>query len=271
MTVSNHSHSDRSLQKPNTVPPRLPPMDNYGNLLPQLLAEPRSCQAEWGISWLTKAFTIFKDQFLLWLGIGAAYLVILVIGSAIPIINFIVPFVTFVFIGGILLGCDAQATGQELRFDHLFTAFNSHLVPLVILFLLYMVAVVIAIIPILVVFGGMTIVLAQQSSDGAILGILLGVSLALLLLLPAFMAMWFAPALIVLHDISPVDAMKMSFKGCLKNTFPFLVFGLIGPIVMLLIAVFTLGLGALVLLPIGIITYYTSYRDVWTDQPLSLV
>jgi hypothetical protein len=258
-----------SLQKPNSILPDLPPIDEYGSPLPQLLSEPRSCQAGWGLSWLTKAFTMFKEQFLLWLGIGVVYLIILMVGSFVPVINLIFSFITFVFIGGIILGCDAQATGRELRFDHLFSAFNTHLLPLVVLFLLYLVAVIVAIIPMMIVFGGMTMMWAQQPSDGAIMGILLGVLLALLLLVPALMAIWFAPALIVLHNVSPVEAMKMSFKGCLKNTLPFLVFGLVGPIVMILIAIFNLGLGVLVLLPIGIITYYTSYRDVWTDQPLS--
>lgn len=269
MSTPNHSNSDISLQKSNAKPPNLPTTDEYGNPLPQLLVEPRSCQAGWGLSWIIKAFAIFKNQFLLWLGIGVVYLVIAIVAGAIPIINFIFSIFTFVFIGGIIMGCHEQATGKELRFDHLFLAFSTHLVPLIVLLLLYVVAVIISIIPIAIVFGGMAFAFAQQSSDVAIIGVVLGVLFVLLLLLPALMAIWFAPALIVLHDVPVVQAMKMSFKGCLKNIFPFLVFLLIGPIIALLVLVFTLGLGVLVLLPVGMITYYTSYRDVWTDQPLS--
>lgn len=271
MSSFNDSQPSVSLQKPNVQPPSLPPTDEYGGLLPQLLAEPRMCQAGWGISWITKAFAIFKDQFLLWLAIGIAYLVIVVIGSSIPVINFIFPLLSFVFVGGIIKGCADQAVGSELRFDHLFSAFYTHLKPLIILFVLYLVAIIVAMIPMLIIFGGMALSLGQESSDVAIAGIVLGSLLLFILLFPVLMAMWFAPALIVLHNIEPVQAMKMSFRGCLKNILPFLVFWLIAPIIMILIVVFTLGLGLLVLLPIGMITYYTSYRDVWTDQPLSAV
>ena len=92
MSSSNYSQPSVSLQKPNGQPPNLPPTDEYGGLLPQLLVEPRMCQAGWGISWITKAFAIFKDQFLLWLAIGVVYLIIAMIGSSVPVINFIFPF-----------------------------------------------------------------------------------------------------------------------------------------------------------------------------------
>ena len=271
MSSSNYSQPSVSLQKPNGQPPNLPPTDEYGGLLPQLLVEPRMCQAAWGISWITKAFAIFKDQFLLWLAIGVVYLIIAMIGSSVPVINFIFPFLSFIFVGGIIKGCADQAVGNELRFDHLFSAFYTHLKPLVILFVLYLVAVIVAMIPMLIIFGGMALSLAQESSDVAIAGMVLSVLLVFVLLFPVLMAIWFAPALIVLHNIEPVQAMKMSFKGCLKNILPFFVFWLIAPIIMILMVVFTLGLGILALLPIGMITYYTSYRDVWTDQPLSVM
>ncbi|ERL55362.1 BPSS1780 family membrane protein [Psychrobacter aquaticus] len=269
MSSFNDSQPSVSLQKPNSRPPNLPPTDEYGGLLPQLLAEPRMCQAGWGISWITKAFVIFKDQFLLWLAIGVAYLIIAIIGSSIPVINFIFPFLSFVFVGGIIKGCAVQVVGSELKFDHLFSAFYTHLKPLIILFILYLVAIIVVMIPMLIIFGGMALSLGQESSDVAIVGIVLGSLLLFILLFPVLMAIWFAPALIVLHNIEPVQAMKMSFKVCLKNILPFLVFWLIAPIIMILMVVFTLGLGLLALFPIGMITYYTSYRDVWTDQPLS--
>ncbi|WP_201598246.1 BPSS1780 family membrane protein [Psychrobacter vallis] len=269
MSSSNGSQPSVSLQKPHGQPPNLPPTDEYGGLLPQLLAEPRMCQAGWGISWITKSFVIFKDQFLLWLAIGVAYLIIAIIGSSIPVINFIFPFLSFVFVGGIIKGCAVQVVGSELKFDHLFSAFYTHLKPLIILFILYLVAIIVVMIPMLIIFGGMALSLGQESSDVAIVGIVLGSLLLFILLFPVLMAIWFAPALIVLHNIEPVQAMKMSFKGCLKNILPFLLFWLIAPIIMILMVVFTLGLGLLALFPIGMITYYTSYRDVWTDQPLS--
>lgn len=279
MSISSSSPQPISLQKPNSLPPDLPPTDHYGQPLPQLLAEPRTCQAGWGVSWLTKAYLLFKDQPLLWIGIGVVYFVILMLGSIIPFVSFFFSFITFVFIGGIIMGAHAQATGRELRFDYLFAAFSTHFVPLVILFMLYLLAIFAVIVPLGIVsalFVGLmgsfaNIANADGSVSGLVIILLLIFLVAMLAMIPIIMAIWFSPALVVLHNIKPTTAMKMSLRGCMKNIAPFTIFGLIGPIIMLLAVIFTLGLGLLVLLPIGVITYYTSYRDVWTDQPLSVM
>ena len=60
MSSSNSSQSNVSLQKPNGQPPNLPPTDEYGGLLPQLLASPRKCDAAAGMSWIVKAFGLFQ-------------------------------------------------------------------------------------------------------------------------------------------------------------------------------------------------------------------
>ena len=83
----------------------------------------------------------------------------------------------------------------------------------------------------------------------------LGVTLALALLivfglmLPLVMAIWFAPPLVVFHDMGAGDAMKASFAGCLKNMLPFLLYGIV-LLVASVIASIPLMLGWLVLGPV---------------------
>lgn len=281
MSISNNSSPNVSLQKSNGLPPELPPTDDYGQLLPQLLSEPRAGRAGWGVSWITNALSIFKDQFLLWIGIGVVYLIIMAVASSIPIINFVFSIIAFVFVGGIIKGANAQATGKELKLNHLFSAFSTHLWPLIVLLLLYVVELIIIFVLIIFIFyismyvlNGMPnaedmVLAAEQMTSGTVVTLLLTLLFAMLLSLPLIMAIWFAPALIVLHNIRPAEAMKMSLKGSLKNIGPLFIFFLVGPIIALLAFLFTLGIGLLVLVPVGMITYYTSYRDVWTDQPLS--
>ena len=93
---------------------------------------------------------------------------------------------------------------------------------------------------------------------------LLALLVFLALIVPVAMAIWFAPALIALNGMTAVDAMKLSFKACWVNIIPFLVYGLI-LVGLSFLALLTLGLGYLVLLPVIYITYYTSYRDVLTE------
>lgn len=254
-----------------------PHTDAYGNPLPQLLLEPRSCNAAAGIGWLTQAFNLFKSNFLLWIGIMVVFVVIMAIGGALPFIGLLFNLLVFVFIGGIIKGANVQATGGELRFDHLFSGFQTHFVPLIIVGLLYLVAIIVAMIPLFIALGGMALSMfsgdvssVEQSISGLFTaGVIIAYLLFFFLLIPLVMAIWFAPSLIVLHNVAPIEAMKKSFKGCLKNILPMFVYGLIFMFVAPLVMIFTLGLGFFAVVPVMLISYYTSYRDVWTDQPVA--
>jgi uncharacterized membrane protein len=97
------------------------------------------------------------------------------------------------------------------------------------------------------------------------LAILVGLLVFLLLYLPLVMAVWFAPALVVLRGVEPLQAMRLSFNGCLRNIVPFLLYGLVG-IGLAIVATIPLLLGWLVLGPVTIASLYTSYCDIYEDQ-----
>ena len=48
------------------------------------------------------------------------------------------------------------------------------------------------------------------------------------LVVPLLMAIWFAPALVMLHDFKPVDALRVELPGCLRNIPAFLIYGVVG-------------------------------------------
>lgn len=96
----------------------------------------------------------------------------------------------------------------------------------------------------------------------AMLSILLAWLIALGLMLPVVMAMWFAPPLAVFNELGVFDALKASFVGCLKNTVPFLIYGLI-LLGFAVLASIPLCLGWLVLGPVIGASIYTSYRDIY--------
>ena len=91
---------------------------------------------------------------------------------------------------------------------------------------------------------------------------LLAMLVVLALAVPLYMALWFAPSLIVFNNMKPIDAMKTSFFACLKNLVPFLFYGVI-TLVLCFIAAIPFGLGFLVLGPVAIASIYASYRDVF--------
>ena len=84
------------------------------------------------------------------------------------------------------------------------------------------------------------------------------------LLLPLFMALWFAPALALFHQQGPAEAMKGSFVACLRNILPSLVYGAIG-FMLAIVASIPFGLGWLVLGPVIAGSLYASYRDIFFE------
>ena len=92
--------------------------------------------------------------------------------------------------------------------------------------------------------------------------ILLAVLVALALMVPAAMAIWFAPALVVLNDFGVGDALKASFVASLRNFVPFLVYGAVF-LGLAIVASIPLMLGWLALGPTVVASVYTAYRDIF--------
>jgi len=87
----------------------------------------------------------------------------------------------------------------------------------------------------------------------------------LLLLIPLAMALWFAPALATLNDMPPVEAMKWSFTGCLRNLLAFLVYGVLLFILSILASI-PFGLGWLVVAPMIAGSIYSAYKDIFLQH-----
>jgi len=105
-------------------------------------------------------------------------------------------------------------------------------------------------------------------------GALIALLVAMALLIPLLMAYWFAPALVVLRNMTAMDAMKLSFLGSLRNMWPFLIYGVIAFILMM-IAMIPFGLGMLILVPVLNASIYLGYKDIFpaeaeqeTDSPM---
>jgi uncharacterized membrane protein len=243
---------------------------------------PRSVGAGNGASWWGEAWRLFVPSFGVWLLVIVILFVLSMVLAVIPVVGHLASQVLFpVFTGGLMLGCRAIDRGQPLTVNHLFAGFSERAGPLFVLGLLYTgiaIAIVLTVAGILFVFFGAA-VLAQlfRLSDplaatavigGVLMVMMVGALLFMLLFLPLIMAVWFAPALVVLRGLDPWAAMKMSFSGCLQNVLPFLLYGLIG-IVLAVIATIPLALGWLVVAPLSFASIYTSYCDIFEDSSVS--
>jgi hypothetical protein len=229
---------------------------------------PNKVAAGRGFAWWREGWRIFREAPWLWIGIGVALVIISALISLVPVAGDLATSLLFpVFGAGLMLGCRAIDAGEELRFNHLFAGFQNKLGRLLMIGALILLGGVVVAIAIVIAFGvGTATFGGMLGGAGAmdLLGILLIFGIALLVLLVA-MAMWFAPALVALHELTAFEAMKLSFRGCLRNWLPFLAYGL-ALIGIAILASLPLRLGWLVLMPLIYCSTYAAYRDIFTTE-----
>ena len=83
-----------------------------------------------------------------------------------------------------------------------------------------------------------------------------------LLSLLLWMALWLAPALIMLDGAGPLQAMKLSLLSTVNNILPWLLLGLLA-FVLCIVAVIPVGLGLLAALPTLACASYLASRDLF--------
>ena len=232
-------------------------------------ANGRVVDAGRGWEWIADGFAMFKRQPGMWILVVIVLMACSIVISLVPVIGPLANMLLMqVFMGGIMLGCRAVDDGGNLEVAHVFAGFRQNTGDLIMLGVLALVGWIIAFIPAIIIAGGGTVAAMMHGGPNlAVLGALglsfvLAVLAAFALALPLYMALWFAPALIVFDNLKPVDAMKASFFACLKNMVPFLLYSII-LLVLCVIAAIPLCLGFLVLGPVIIASIYAGYRDVF--------
>ncbi|MBI4188939.1 MAG: hypothetical protein HY525_00185 [Betaproteobacteria bacterium] len=231
------------------------------------IADGRAVDSGRGWEWIASGWELFKKQPGTWILLLIVLLVCSILISLVPLIGGLANMLLLqVFMGGVMLGCRALDVDGSLELGHLFAGFKQNTSDLVVLGVLALVAWVIIIIPALVIVGGGSF-MAMMRGDAmgmAAFGMtfVLAMLVVLALSIPVYMALWFAPSLIVFHGLKPVAAMKTSFFACLKNIVPFLLYGVI-LLVLSLVAAIPLGLGFLVLAPVIMASIYAAYRDIF--------
>jgi uncharacterized membrane protein len=242
-----------------------------------LIPDGRCTAAGQGINWVGQGWAIFTQSPLIWVvNVVIVFAITFALGI-VPIIGTLAGYALFGFFGGaLMLGAHAQHNGRPLEVADVFAGFKAPLTtPLLVLGLMYMAAWL----GLMIITGALFIVVLGVSGaiggilsgdtgalTGAIVGAGLGAVMVVLVVMaiavPVFMAFWFAPALVAINGVKPVDALAASFKACLKNFVPFLLYGVVF-LVLFVIGSIPLGLGLLVVVPLLYTSTYAAYRDIF--------
>ena len=231
---------------------------------------PSDLSAARGLEWLAAGWRIFLKAPGVWIAQALLYILVLFALGVVPLLGWAAVLVAFpILSAGMVAGAAELEAGRPLKVGHLFEGLRHHAANLLMVGLFYLVGGLLAGL-IATAIGGSAVL------TGYILGALAGVGLAIggvmlasavftVLWVGLIMALWFAPALVLLHDVAPLEAMKLSVNACIHNL-P--CFGLLALMLYVLIwvAMLPAGLGMLVLVPVLAGALHASYRDAFSES-----
>ncbi len=222
-----------------------------------------------GIGWFADAFALFKRSPGIWMLNSVIFFIVIILINMVPLLSIVASILLPVFVAGMILGCRDLDEGKELEVAHVFAGFQTRTAPLIALGAVNMLfSILMMIIMMVGVFGAGSMDMMHMDftgvTDTASMAMMtLPYLIVMLLAIPIAMLFWFAPAIIVLNEnIGVLQAMKLSFTGCLINMLPFLLYGLLG-LLLMVAATIPLALGWLVLGPVLFGTIYVSYKDIY--------
>lgn len=257
----------------NLDPYAAPQTQTTDDLFDGELVPPRKVSGGRGAAWIREGYHLFRLAPGNWILMMLVYWFLIMALSMLPLVSMLVTVIQPVFIGGLFYATLRLDREGKLAVDDLFTGFRQQLGPLAIMGLITLAFSV-------VIFGGLALAMvgsfgldlflgnideadmANMDWEPMMLRFVLAMLIGLMLYIPLVMATWFAPGLIMLHNLPVIEAMKMSFSGCLKNIWPFLVYGIVAMLWMIL-AMLPLFLGLFVFFPVMIASIYCGYRDIF--------
>jgi hypothetical protein len=245
-----------------------------------------------GAQWLVNAYVIYRRNPGAWMLVLLGLLAAMVFSSLLPVIGPLVFGLLFpVFSVGIALAAQAVVRGAPIEPALFLSGFRASTSDLVSVGGIYLVG-QLMIVGVMMAIGGADV--ARTLGAGAASGaaeapvvataaMALAGLVGLSLLLPLLLASWFAPLLIYFHGQKAVASLLASLGAALSNWRAFLtcfiglllvmilarlVVGILAlvPAIGPLLAMIFLGALVAVLAPVGFISFYTSYADVFESD-----
>ncbi len=248
-----------------------------------------------GWHWIVQAARLLRRRPMVWLTL---HVMVLLVGAALTAIPVLGPMmfalVTPVLMAGLMFGCRDLEAGRELELKHLLRGFQHEPARLITIGGVYLVGQIV-IAGLLYLVGGEELQSALKAAmspdaDPAAPAVMndrlsLSVLISLCFFVPLAMAVWFAPVLVALQNLQPLEAMKLSARACLSNMAPMVVYGF-GLVATMMVLLLLLRLVLGVLLPgvpllknlaamavlvlwvaLTMISVYTSYREIFDSDP----
>ena len=253
---------------------------------PPLVMPGRRVGAGRGVAWVAEGWRLFARAPLMWLLATMMLFLFSIIISIVPFIgSAVVQVLNPVYTAGFSVACRSLETGGDFEMDQLLAGFRSRFGPLAVVGLIFLAGMAVILL-VFAVAAGFSVIGAFLSGAAtpedwpsvlasSAMSVALGLLIALALWVPLLAAYWFAPTLVILHDVAPAKAMAASLRACFRNFVPYLVYGIVMLAIALVAAIPTIVIplvGWLVSAAAFVVIYivnvtaaYASYRDIFTD------
>jgi uncharacterized membrane protein len=238
-----------------------------------------------GWRWIVEGMLIFRKNPTQWLLLIALLFIASRVLLAIPLIGAIAAvLIAPNFLAGLAHGAQALTEGKPLRPGYLASGFLKNAAQLIAIGGISLFGQLLTVMAMVLVGGETMNDISKTMTGGAITpatvqavrtgmpNIMLAMLVGLLLSIPVMMAVWFSPLLVFFDDIKPFPALVLSLWACLKNSLPFLLYGMavLAPMMILMplsLAARQPDLGLWLLAPILVPSIYASYRDLFVRAP----
>jgi len=227
--------------------------------------------AKRGAAWLAEGFNLFRKKPIAWIALCAGWVVITLGLIVVPLIGGVIAnFLQPVFFASFAITALRQSAGEPIVMGDLFLGFKRNVRSLVHLGALLLI-VEIGIFALMAALGlPMNSSGDQPFSMTEYVEMLRGkewiLALGFLLTVVVKGALWFAPQLIALHDMSVTHAMRWSLYAALANLGAMSIYGVV-LFVLFIAALIPWALGMLVFIPVMVISTYVGYREVFEADP----
>lgn len=208
-----------------------------------------------GLAWLAEAYAMFSRAKLAWAVLVTFYALLMLLVASIPFVGPVLIWVLKpLFSVGMLAAAWTQERGGRPALPQLFQGFKSNVGALISLGFVLIAGIAAAWYVTSLIDGGALLELTQSRSAASEAGdanadertiealitsgrLQRSALILLLLALPTFLAMFFAPALVVFQDAGPVAALGASLRAALANWRPLIIYALaivaLGPLLVL--------------------------------------
>lgn len=219
------------------------------------------------LHWIATGWKLFLKQPGVWIVQSLIFIAVLAVLGLLPVVGpYAPPIVLPLLLAGMLAGAQVLERGETLHVRQLFEGGRRHAGNLLLVGLFHLIGVRLA-----RAIGDSAVLTDTLVEAAARLGLTVGhdvFGMWIFIVLWALLmtALWLAPALVMLHEVAPLEAMRLSAQACFRNLIPFILFA-VALYAFLWVAVLTAGLGMLVLLPVLAGVLLEAWQDTFGPAP----